>query len=288
MKRLAATAAILMLAAGLSFAADDVDTLLGKAMDELAKNGATGDTSAAERYLTAILEQQPDHLEAQWQLLVIRLAPSRNIPLAGRAGALAAFSYHFNQVAKLAKTARKEGFLHFMNAKHASLYEDYERALAEIDRALALEPRSARYLKAKGNMLTESGQVNDNDADLERGIALLKQAQEQSRTNPSLFISDAAVEFDIAMALSSMSRPRWSEVIEHYQRYLETAAQGTTTYAFALNNISVAYRRAGDCTRARESAEKALTVMKFGAAESNKRYAEFCLEMQKTTAIAKH
>jgi tetratricopeptide (TPR) repeat protein len=288
MKRLVAIAAVLVLAAVPSVAADDVDTLMSKAMDELARNGSSGDTSAAQRYLGAILEQRPDHLEARWQLLVLQLAPSRNVDLNDRAETLAAFSYNFNQVAKLAKAARKEAFLHYMNAKHASFYEDYERGLAEIDRALALEPRSARYLKAKGSLLAESGQVNHNDAELERGIAILKQAQELSRMNPTIFISDPVMEFDIAMAFASMRQPRWNEVIEHYQRYLETGAQGTVNYAFALNNLSVAYRRAGDCARAKESAEKALAVMKFGAAESNSRYAEFCLEMQKSSAIAQH
>jgi hypothetical protein len=75
-------------------------------------------------------------------------------------------------------------------------------------------------------------------------------------------------------------------VIAHYQRYLETGPRTSTTYAFALNNISMAYRRAGDCARAKESAEQALTVMNFGAAQSNKRYAEFCLEMQKGGQVA--
>ncbi len=260
----------------------------GKALEELDRKGSQGDTSAAERYLEAILELQPNHLEAQWQLLIVRLAPSRNISLSDRAEALSAFSSGFARLAKQAKETKQEAFLHYMTAKHAGLYNDFERALSEIERAVTLEPRSARYLTAKGDLLVESGQWKDSDAEVEKGISVLKEARVLSRAIPGPFVRDASYEFSLASAITGLSRPRWEEVIGHYQRYLETGPRESVTYAFALNNISLAYRRVGDCARAKEAAERALAVMKFGAAEWNKRYAEFCLEMQKSGLIARH
>ena len=283
-----ATVAAFVSAGTLSLAADDVETLMGKAMAELSKDNSSGDTSAAERYLEAVLEAQPNHLEAQWQLLILRMAPSRNVPLSERPRILAAFSENYSHIAKLAKDSRSEAFLHYTTAWHASFYDDYDRALSEIDKALALGPRSARYQKAKGTLLIEAGQLEDDDGEVERGIAILQRAREQARTSPSMFVHDVQFDFDVAQAIAGMQQPRWPEVIEHYERYIQEAPPGTKTYAFALNNVSVAYRRAGDCARARESAEKALTVMKFGAAEMNKRYSDFCLEMQKPAPAAAH
>src|SRR2546426_267338 len=171
MKRILVACVLALALPAMPRASDDVGALLDKALDQLGRNGYQGDTSAAERYLRAILEQQPDHLEAQWQLLYIQLAPLRNVPLSERAPALAALSPVFAHLAKLAKEPKQQAFLHFMTATHAGFYNDYERALAEIDRALVLEPRSVRYLTAKGNLLVDDGNWTDSDAEIEIGRA---------------------------------------------------------------------------------------------------------------------
>ncbi|PYT33422.1 MAG: hypothetical protein DMF52_15685 [Acidobacteria bacterium] len=286
MKRILVACVLAFMLPAMPCASDDVGALLDKALDQLGRNGYQGDTSAAERYLRAILEQQPDHLEAQWQLLYIQLAPLRNTPLSERAPALAALSPAFARLAKLAKEPKQQAFLHFMTATHAGLYCDYERALAEIDRAVALEPRSVRYLTAKGNLLVDDGNWTDSDTEIEKGISILKTTQELSRTQPSPFARDESYEFQLAVAISDLSQPRWQEVAEHYLRFIEKSPE-SVTYAFAWNNVSIAYRRLGECDKAKEAAEKALAVTKFGAAQWNKRYAEFCLEMQKAGLIAK-
>ena len=286
MKRILVACVLALMLPAMPRASDDVGALLDKALDQLGRNGYQGDTSAAERYLRAILEQQPDHLEAQWQLLYIQLAPLRNVPLSERAPALAALSPVFAHLAKLAREPKQQAFLHFMTATHAGLYNDYERALAEIDRALALEPRSVRYLTAKGNLLVDDGNWTDSDAEIEKGISILKTTQELSRTQPSPFARDESYEFQLAAAISDLSQPRWQEVAEHYQRFIEKSPESVTS-AFAWNNVSIAYRKLGECDKAKEAAEKALAVTKFGAAQWNKRYAEFCLEMQKVGLIAK-
>ncbi len=264
----------------LSFATDDVGALLNKALDELVRNGYVGDTSAAERYLGAILEQQPDHLEAQWQLVYIKLVPLSNTPLSQRATALFAISPAFDRLAKLAHQSKQQAFLHFITAMYASYYNTYERALTEIDQALALEPQSVRYLTAKGRLLVNYGKWTKRDAEIEKGISVFKQARELFQTQPSPFIRDEYYDFYLAGAIADLSHPRWKEVAEHYQRFIERS-QESVAYAFAWNNASIAYRQLGECDKAKEVAEKALKVTKFGAAEWNKRYAEFCIEMQK-------
>jgi tetratricopeptide (TPR) repeat protein len=275
-----------------SFAADDVGALLDKALDQLVKAGYAGDTSAAERYLQAILERQPDHLEAQWQLIYIQLSPLINTPLSQRASVLSTVSPAFDRLAKLAKQSKKQAFLHYITARYASYYDAYERALSEIGKALALEPRSVRYLTAKGGILVGcgcNGMGTKRDAEIEKGIRVLKQARELLQRQPSRFVRDEHYDFYLAAAIANLSRPRWKEVTEHYRRFIERSqeSQESVIYAFAWNNASIAYRELGECDKAKEAAEKALKVMKFGAAESNKRYAEFCIEIQKMGLLVK-
>lgn len=271
----------------LARAGDDARVLLDKALDELARTGSVGDTSSAERYLRAALEQEPGNLEAQWQLLHIQLLPLKNVELYERTPALAALSPEFERLAQLAKKSNQEAFLHYMTATHAGYYNSFERALREIDKAVALDRDSVRYLTAKGRLLVGSGKWSRNNAQVEEGIGVLQQARQVSRTYPSVFVRDEFFEFYLADAFSSFDRPRWAEAAEHYERFLEKAQESTLT-AFAWNNLSVAYRKTGACDRAQGAATKALAIMKFGAAQNNRRYADFCLEMQKSGVMAKN
>ncbi|MFB3068428.1 MAG: hypothetical protein ACE1ZI_04070, partial [Acidobacteriota bacterium] len=72
MRRRVTTALVLCLFfQGTLSASDDVEDLFNKALDHLLRTGFMGDTSAAERYLQAVLDEQPEHLEALWQLIII-------------------------------------------------------------------------------------------------------------------------------------------------------------------------------------------------------------------------
>src|SRR5262249_32296562 len=115
-------------------AAEDPGALLGKALDDLVRNGYIGDTSSAQRLLAAVLEQEPENLEARWQLLFIQTIPLKNMSLYERAEALAALSPEFERLIQAAAKGRQDAFLHYMTAMHAAYYNDYGRALAEIDR----------------------------------------------------------------------------------------------------------------------------------------------------------
>jgi len=265
--------------------AEDVGPLLDKAIDELVTLGYLGDTSAAERYLAAVLELQPEHLEARWQLLSVRLMPLKNVPLSERTDALAELSTEFGRLAKLARASKQEAFLHYMTAIHAGFYKNYERALAEIDKAVALDRRSVRYLTAKGRLLAERGEWTRSDSDIEAGIEVLKAARELLRSQPGPFVRDEDYEFYLAIALEDMTKPRWPEVAEHYQRFI-AASRESLRQAFAWNNTSLAYQKMGECGKAKEAAEKALAIAKFGMAERNRQRSEFCVEMQAMGVVA--
>ena len=144
-----------------------------------------GDTSAAERYLQAVLDEQPDHLEALWHLIVIELGKLRNTSLSERATGLLAVSPLFEHLAEQARQSNQEEFLHYATAVYADYYAAYERGLVEIDQALALQPQSPRYLMAKGKLLVAHGSLTGRDQDIEKGIDLLYRAQELSKTHPN-------------------------------------------------------------------------------------------------------
>lgn len=165
-------------------------------------------------------------------------------------------------------------------------FHAYEKALSEIDKALALEPKSARYLTAKGRILVGYGERTKSDAEIEKGIGTLKKSRELLQPHASPFIRDENYDFYLAFAISDLNQPRWKEVAEYYRRFIERS-QESFVYALGWNNLSVAYRNLGECDKANEAAEKALKVTKFGAAEWNKRFAGFCIEMQKIGLMAK-
>ena len=87
-------------------------------------------------------------------------------------------------------------------------------------------------------------------------------------------------EFFLAIALQDLTKSRWPEVVDHYQRFIAASGE-SLRQAFAWNNTSSAYQKMGECAKAKEAAEKALAISKFGMAEQNRRRSEFCLEMQK-------
>ncbi|HQY58912.1 MAG: hypothetical protein KA240_02205 [Nitrospira sp.] len=267
-------------------AEQETQELLRKAMQQLTATGYSGDTSSAERYLQAILERQPDHLEARWQLIYLRLASLENSSLSDRVEALSQISEEFSRLTQAIQESKQAGFLHYVTAIHAGYYKAYDRALREIHQALVVAPTSARYLAAKGKLLIASGNWSNHDAEIEDGIRVLKQARGMTQGPFESAAGNAMYDFYLAGALAGLTHPRWREVAEHYERFIAQSSP-STAYAFALNNVSIAYTHLGACDKARDAAKQALVVMSFGAAESNKRHAEFCLEMQHMGLLAK-
>jgi tetratricopeptide (TPR) repeat protein len=204
-----------------------------------------------------------------------------NIQLTDRATVLATISPEFNDLADMARKAKKTAFLHYITAMYANYYNNYERASAEIDKAVRLEPKSARYVGAKGLLLARYGDWVDDDKRIELGIQYLRQSAELPCSEPDLVDEPCERDFQIASAIADLKHPRWQEVAAHYERYLKSTKYKASAYTFAWNNLSIAYRHLGECQKAKDAAEAALKIRTFGAAEMNRNRAEFCLEMQK-------
>lgn len=278
MKRFLIGCTLALALPALAGAADNADTLLRKALDELSRTGYVGDTSTPERYLKAVLELEPDNLEAQWQLLYMNSLGLIDMPFSKRAGALAALSPEFGRLSALAKKNKQEGLMHLINALHAGYYNAFDRALPEIDRAVAADPESVRFMTWKGRLMGRAGKWSKDNGIAEKGIEALEKARLLSQAHPSVFVREASFDFYLAEAYSNLSPPRWNEVTAHYERFLEKAPTSTLS-ALTWNNLSLAYRRLGACDKARDAADKALAVMDFGMARKAKQLAEFCVEM---------
>jgi tetratricopeptide (TPR) repeat protein len=240
-----------------------------------------GQHKAVERHLAAAIKQDPNDLEARWMLISLGLGELANVDLPARAERLAEVGPAFNALVNMAKKARQTAFAHYITAIYASNYKNYDRAVAEIDKALALEPKTTRYISAKGSILRRYGEWTGNDRRLELAVQYLKQAAEQASKEIEPDTEPNSYNFSIAEAYSHYRRPRWQEAARYYELYLQQAKDHSTSYAYAWNNVSIAYRKLGECQKAKHAAETALKVSNFGAALMNLNHAEFCLEMRR-------
>lgn len=249
------------------------------------RSGLAGNRPSVEREVHRFLTKESDDLEGEWRALSKKLGALANLELTDRARELSRLGPDFNRLAQAARDMKHLGFLHYITAVYATFYGNHERALTEINSAIAAEPNLPRYLGMKGQIYVKLGEKFGRDEEIENGIRYIKQAQEQIERAPDSLINPAKYEFALAFSISSLSKPRWDEVIEHYERYISLGADESK--AFAWNNLSIAYRHVGDCGKALEAAEGALRVADFIAARRNKRAAEFCLEMEKLGMITK-
>jgi len=272
---------------GLSLAADETEANFQKAVEALANSGYSETNFAALQHLRTVLKQQPNHLEAQWLLIYLKLVSLDDVPLSARAIKLSEIAPAFARLANLVRGADRQPFLHFITAHHARYYTDYQRAISEISKAVAGDANSARYLLNKGVIFAEYGELIRRDKEIEQGIRFIREAQKLSNTHPDPYNNPGMYDFQLAHAIASLSKPRWAEVVQQYTRFIEQAKEKNTSYAFAWNNLSIAYRHLGECDKAKQAAENALKVMRFGAALSHRRGAEFCIEMQKLGMMGK-
>jgi tetratricopeptide (TPR) repeat protein len=258
-------------------ASEESTVLLKKAREAR----AAGQDEAARQQAVAAIKQDPNDLEARWFIIAVQLGGLTNLELPDRAIPLATLSPAFNELTDMTRKAKQNAFLSYITATYATYYKNYERAVIEIDKALALEPNSTRYLAAKGRIWARFGEWIKDDKRIETGIRYLRQASDQANKGTDPDNEPSGYDFALASALADLSQPRWQEVMQHYERYLQNTKHETRSYAFAWNNVSIAYRHLGECQKAKDAAEAALKVRAFGAAENNRNRAEFCLEMQK-------
>ena len=258
----------------------DIEQQLDKAVRELNRVGYLGDLSGPRRRLLANLEQDPEHLESLWYLVRIELAGTLNLELWESAPLLASVGPAINHLVELAKDKGKPGFVRYVLAEYAERHNNFDRALAEIDAALALAPDSVRFEKVKAGILLNRGRWRRSDEDIETGVVMLEEILQRTRGADLPYFTSAGVHFQIAYAINDMREPRWNKVVEHYLAAIELSPPQEIRVAYAWNNIGTAYRRLGRCDKALEAAENALAIMDFGAARQHKRFSEFCLKLE--------
>ncbi|MGR9072331.1 MAG: hypothetical protein ACU833_04610 [Gammaproteobacteria bacterium] len=241
------------------------------------------DDSPSQRLYAAILEKDPENPRALWNLAFNRYMDNlANVhSLNRRSDNLIAFGPFVKTVVDHAKKRGEIGFAHFVSASYASYYRNYERAMNEIDLALANDPDSIYYLFHKGNILANKGNWEKNDEEILAGMAIIEQAREKNHPGSDYYIPGADLfYFDLAIHNSQLSTKNAAKTIEYYLRSVEINRINERSRAYAWNNLSIAYRKSGECQKAVEASQKALEIADFGAARSNLQYAEFCLEME--------
>lgn len=277
-----------LLVLGLPALADDeVEALLRQA-DDLQENG---DSSSAERLLRAVLERDANNPQALWQLLYLRIFDHlRNKSdadnLLDDAEALAAAGEPVLNIVRQAQLRGESDFAHYVMARYAATYRTYDRALTEIDAALAVKPDAVNYLYTKGWILADKGKWEKEDASILAGMAIIEDLLRRfSKGSPSLKTGmQAEYYFKLAWYNNLLSQPRPEKTIEYYraaiERYDPKSQRDRPSLAYAWHNLSNVYSRLGRCAEAQDASANALSIMKFGAARQSLQNAVFCGEME--------
>jgi tetratricopeptide (TPR) repeat protein len=273
--------ALILLFPAPAYPNDDVTIWLAQTIEELRVQLYKGDMSSAQRRLAAILDEDPTNLEALWQLTYTQhLSGVKNWSLLDRSANLSKAGPKFEYIIRLARKQGNLAFGHLVKAWQAWLYNAFPQALDEIDQALHLDPNSTRYLMIKGRILKAKGTWEGEAETIGKAVVLLKHAHRQSQTYPTPFYKGENFFFYLGRTVEATGQDGWAEAIQHYQKAIELGKPGSRIQTYSWNNMSILYRKLGQCQKAKEAAEEALAITKFSAAKRNKQYAEFCLEIE--------
>jgi len=268
------------LAIGASAHAAQEPPQLDQAIRALARQDYMGDTAGPVRLLKSVLAKDPDNVEALWQLVLLRIAQTSNMDAAKSANIRLSLARTVKRIVTVARQRGKEAFAHLVMARYAGYSGSYQRARQEIPAALRLEPDSLRARYALARITTGRGEWDESDPEIEAGIALFEKLIARVGNAPPRYFTVATLHFQIAYALTELNKPRWQAAIDRYRLALKSAPAGIIEVAWAWNNMSREHRKLGQCKEAKAAAEKALSLMRFGAARGNLRYAKFCLATQ--------
>jgi tetratricopeptide (TPR) repeat protein len=261
-------------------ASENIDVQLRAAIVELKRSVANGNTEKPVRRLRWILQQDPSHLEAIWQLIYVSLNGATGVSTWERPERLGRSAPAVARLIELARSKGETAFAHYVAARHARMYNAFDRAVHEIDAALSIEPDSTRYQMERAKILIDMGDWTGSDETIRAGIAAIEKAQANAADRPTIHVDESSYEFNLAWAYADLRVPPWKTVIQHYLNAIGLESDSNSSRAYAWNNVSIAYRRLGQCTEALDAVENALSIMRFRNAERNKRYAEFCIEMK--------
>ena len=279
----ALAALLLWLHVGVGHAADQtVNDLLRLAIGNL----NSGHYSTGIEYLEAIVAKDPTHPEALWQLTWQSLSGLGNQPVEDRATTLLYVSPAVLEIHRIAQERNDPGFAHYVMARYSRFYNAFDRALAEIDKALQFAPDSTRYLMMKGLLLTWQGDWEGSDEIIGAGVVIIEQARRQSQRFPTMYWSESDFHAKKAQALGLMYYPPWDLVISAYTSSIETATPADGSQSYSWNSLSWALRNAGRCIEAEKVARRTLEIADSESARKTLIYAEFCLELQTLDLLA--
>jgi tetratricopeptide (TPR) repeat protein len=213
-------------------------TLINESLNQAVAHQQAGRLADAATQYRAVLEQQPDHVDALHMLGIIshQLGDSdRALKLIGKALALQpdGAEMHNNLAIILNDTG------------HA------DTAIKHYDRALALQPAYPEAFNNRGNALRAVGRLDEARTDFERAISL----------NPNY----TQAHNNLGIVLIDMELPAAAKAA------LQTAVSQIPNYADAWSNLGAALQDLGEIDAALNNLEKALTLDPNNAQAINNR-----------------
>ncbi|MBL4623137.1 MAG: hypothetical protein JKY89_12145 [Immundisolibacteraceae bacterium] len=235
--------------------------------------------SSAIRRLQVMAEEDPNDYHARWLLLRFTALDLDNQD----ASQLGSIDEEVRAVIQMAIDDGNPEYAHYIKSNYARNHRAYEIAISEIDSAIEIDPDSVFFHWVKATLLVRvGGWKKDNELILE-GIEIYKKAHLLGGDAHPAYYTEVDYHFNTAYALGRLINGKNcpSTAIDHYLAVAELSEEQNTTVAYAWNNVSCAYRKAGLCAEAKAASENALEIMDFGAARRSLEYSELCLQMQK-------
>ena len=256
----------------------NADEQVEKAMKEFVEEDSE---SGAIRRLQVVTENEPGHYQARWLYVYYVNFYDRGGEV--DSNVLRDLYPEVVHIVDLAKQAGDDAYAHYVYSRYSEEHRAYQHALDEIDKALELEPKSVLYNWAKARLLVVMGGWYKNNDMIYLGIEHYRRAHQLAGDKHPVYFSEVDYHFQTAWSLGRLSGGEScpQEAIDHYLAVTRLSKKKDKTLAYAWSNMSCAYRKAGQCDKAKEASENALKVMKFGAAKVNLQYSEFCVQMQK-------
>lgn len=270
---------LLMSLTGNASNVDEAKIILDQAID--AQNNGE-DRSVFDRLLLAAYELDPESANINWQRLWSKHSALHGSgKIAYRAPALASVAPEIERVKALATKRGEDALAHYIQARYLNAYRQHDEALDELEKALTLQPKSSRFLYVKADILASKGKWNYESRDvwLNKANQILE-TMLTATLDPSAHINKHNIYFQLGYNASALKNADASKTIAYYLKSLGGMGSGVEEH-FVWNNLSIAYLKLNECQQAFDAAKQALELVEFGAAKTNLRNANYCLEMQR-------
>ena len=235
--------------------------------------------SSAVRRLQVLVEENSRDYHARWLLLRFTVLDYDALD----ASQISQVDEEVRTIVQLAVDGGDPQYGHYIKSNYARNHRAYETAISEIDSAIELDPNSVFFHWVKAALLVNAGRWKKDNELIFAGIDFYKKAHQLAENEHPAYYTEVDYHFNTAYALGKLTNSKNcpAAAIDHYLAVAELSEEQNTTVAYAWNNVSCAYRKAGQCAEAKAASENALKIKDFGAARNNLKYSEYCLQMQK-------